>query len=647
MPGDSNTVAPSSLTGLPSNPLNMPSLSHSRSQNSGREDGELSERSKTTPSSIEVRNLLLPLILLNAEERLKQGEIEGIPRETIVELNPDVITKEDSAAFYKNMGRVSKDLKNAELRLEGAPPVSLINATLQVSHAPTASDSTAGPLTTPQSSTMVAGPSRSLLPAQDLQTPSQRSAYIDPGRRMIIEKENAKSIERKSPSRDLVREEDFHSSSSAHRRTKDGTRQPSISPARSAGYKREHPRGTSPSSQISESRYRKRPRSISPVTPMALDSSSYHHHRRGSHATTSSSSRRSPEPRNLAKDPPHHHNRRASYATTSSHGRRSPEPYSRLPQDKSSYYRNRLEQTSYSKFSRGREYDYRDFEARRSRSRSPMDRRGANKHQEYDYPPRSYHHNTYRRRSPHRYNERSTNRHDSLDRPGRRLSRDDESMRRSASPLRRDQHPSDFAPCVSSLDRPRRPSHVPSPKQPSPYKPPEELPRHNISDDRLSLSLNRDMDTNTAYEYASRSMSLETSVSKDQVAEEKRRPSPQPVIESMQIGVPTPSPPPLTEQEEEESVAEGLEPTDQDKSIEQGPAEQEVHIEQEEFLDQAEFLEQEEPEEEQQHMLPCHLVPGFWFFKIGLSDLGTLKCTFEIDHETAIKWNIPPHSAVK
>jgi len=41
---------------------------------------------------------------------------------------------------------------------------------------------------------------------------------------------------------------------------------------------------------------------------------------------------------------------------------------------------------------------------------------------------------------------------------------------------------------------------------------------------------------------------------------------------------------------------------------------------------------------EHKHVLPCHHVPGLWFVKVALNDIGTLECSFEIDSETAIKW---------
>ena len=39
-------------------------------------------------------------------------------------------------------------------------------------------------------------------------------------------------------------------------------------------------------------------------------------------------------------------------------------------------------------------------------------------------------------------------------------------------------------------------------------------------------------------------------------------------------------------------------------------------------------------------ILPCHHVPGLWFVKVALNDMGTLECSFDIDPETAIKWNL-------
>jgi hypothetical protein len=38
-------------------------------------------------------------------------------------------------------------------------------------------------------------------------------------------------------------------------------------------------------------------------------------------------------------------------------------------------------------------------------------------------------------------------------------------------------------------------------------------------------------------------------------------------------------------------------------------------------------------------LLPCHHVPGLWFVKVALNAMGTLECSFDIDSETAIKWN--------
>ena len=38
-------------------------------------------------------------------------------------------------------------------------------------------------------------------------------------------------------------------------------------------------------------------------------------------------------------------------------------------------------------------------------------------------------------------------------------------------------------------------------------------------------------------------------------------------------------------------------------------------------------------------ILPCHHVPGLWFVKVALNAMGTLECSFDIDSETAIKWN--------
>ena len=39
-------------------------------------------------------------------------------------------------------------------------------------------------------------------------------------------------------------------------------------------------------------------------------------------------------------------------------------------------------------------------------------------------------------------------------------------------------------------------------------------------------------------------------------------------------------------------------------------------------------------------VLPCHNVPGVWFVKVALGDIGTLECSFEVDDVTALKWNL-------
>lgn len=39
-------------------------------------------------------------------------------------------------------------------------------------------------------------------------------------------------------------------------------------------------------------------------------------------------------------------------------------------------------------------------------------------------------------------------------------------------------------------------------------------------------------------------------------------------------------------------------------------------------------------------VLPCHNVPGVWFAKVALGDIGTLECSFEVDDVTALKWNL-------
>ena len=39
-------------------------------------------------------------------------------------------------------------------------------------------------------------------------------------------------------------------------------------------------------------------------------------------------------------------------------------------------------------------------------------------------------------------------------------------------------------------------------------------------------------------------------------------------------------------------------------------------------------------------VLPCHNVPGIWFVKVALCDIGTLECSFEVDDVTALNWNL-------
>jgi hypothetical protein len=39
-------------------------------------------------------------------------------------------------------------------------------------------------------------------------------------------------------------------------------------------------------------------------------------------------------------------------------------------------------------------------------------------------------------------------------------------------------------------------------------------------------------------------------------------------------------------------------------------------------------------------VLPCHNVPGVWFIKVALGDIGTLECSFEVDDVTVLDWNL-------
>lgn len=40
------------------------------------------------------------------------------------------------------------------------------------------------------------------------------------------------------------------------------------------------------------------------------------------------------------------------------------------------------------------------------------------------------------------------------------------------------------------------------------------------------------------------------------------------------------------------------------------------------------------------NVLPCHNVPGVWFVKVALDNIGTLECSFDVDEVTALKWNL-------
>jgi hypothetical protein len=41
-------------------------------------------------------------------------------------------------------------------------------------------------------------------------------------------------------------------------------------------------------------------------------------------------------------------------------------------------------------------------------------------------------------------------------------------------------------------------------------------------------------------------------------------------------------------------------------------------------------------------VLPCHNVPGVWFVKAALGDIGILECSFEVDDATVLNWNLRP-----
>ncbi|KAF8071796.1 hypothetical protein FPV67DRAFT_897889 [Lyophyllum atratum] len=46
------------------------------------------------------------------------------------------------------------------------------------------------------------------------------------------------------------------------------------------------------------------------------------------------------------------------------------------------------------------------------------------------------------------------------------------------------------------------------------------------------------------------------------------------------------------------------------------------------------------PQEPPNPTLPCHSVPGLWLVKMGHNDADVLDCEFEVDAETAQKWNL-------
>ena len=41
-------------------------------------------------------------------------------------------------------------------------------------------------------------------------------------------------------------------------------------------------------------------------------------------------------------------------------------------------------------------------------------------------------------------------------------------------------------------------------------------------------------------------------------------------------------------------------------------------------------------------VLPCHNVPGVWFAKAALGNIGILECSFEVDDLTVLNWNLRP-----
>ena len=45
-------------------------------------------------------------------------------------------------------------------------------------------------------------------------------------------------------------------------------------------------------------------------------------------------------------------------------------------------------------------------------------------------------------------------------------------------------------------------------------------------------------------------------------------------------------------------------------------------------------------EKSRRNVLPCHNVPGVWFVKVALGDIGTLECSFEVDDVTVLNWNL-------
>ncbi|KAF4613492.1 hypothetical protein D9613_007520 [Agrocybe pediades] len=632
-------------TPLPSDQPNSPpgtSQSHSPPHISSNEDKEPSDNPEELhiPPLHDVRDRLLPLILLNAEERLKQGiENLTIAPGTVVELDPKAVTEDDTMSFLHKVQQVHQDLQARELQSEGTSlRHTITNNTPHVNHVDLASSSTGGPSTMPQLFNNEAGPPRVRTPAQDTQYTGHPDTGMGSSRKKTVDGDTSMDATIPLPkSRKSTSENTSYPSASRHRRDHDTRRSHGSPPLEDTPTERKRDRQRSDSpSQVSpsQSRYNKRPRSASPGPSMAAPDSSYRHHRRGSYATTSSSAPRSPDSRHRY----HHRDESSSYS------RHRHEPRDREHYDHHSSYKRRS-------YSRSRDYGTR-------KSFSPDKSRPDSRRREYDYsPPRK----PYQRRDQ-RYREGSRERREASPPRARRMDRDseDERARRTASPVRSREQRSATDSRTESRHSNRRESFSIASTPPGATlhrqamrEVPMDIDEQQSQGRTSRSSLARPPDSVLiGAGGASRPMSLETSTSPQTTEEVPILNAPvEPVQETiveepMQVGSPAL---PFAVLPEENTVEKDMETEIVEREREPlflaSPSDDEE--EEEKMQEPAHIMEEQTepiPVEEEPPTLPCHIVPGFWFLKVALPEMGTLGCSFEIDYRTAVKWNITTSS---